>query len=173
MQQRRYMHQISIRGLLISWLLIITTYHTGAIAGSKSVKLSEMFVAPRYTITYPDHWVDYPSSYDRNSLIIYNQEQPAIHTGVAPLYMIKTNINISLEEDLEMGVIAEKIEQVIVDGRVGVRIWAETESDFPNVISTLIPISDWEVISISSFYSLENQYAESAILQVHDSLTLQ
>jgi|GEM_PF-1919243 len=131
----------------------------------------------RFSITYPDHWMLIEQSDD--SLMIYNQ--PPLPGGAAPPYMIKTTAGIlpvSLGEALqpdeydEEYTISQYVEEVVVNGRLAVRVWNESRGDFRNSVVTYFPLNDRETAYIISFYSTENEAAEPAILWVHGSFEL-
>jgi hypothetical protein len=134
---------------------------------------------PRFTVTYPDHWFEY-SNNQRDYVIIYNQRTSGAYSETAPPYLIKTDAslqNTSLREALQIyrdqPGRARRIEEVVINGRLGVRAWEDSEGwAFPNVLITYIPTGDAEVFTIASYYSRQNQYAEAAILRVHDSVQL-
>ncbi|MBD1911113.1 MULTISPECIES: PsbP-related protein [unclassified Leptolyngbya] len=136
----------------------------------------------RFSITYPDHWMITQQSTD--FLIIFNQ--PLIPGGgYAPPYMIKTDIGIQpfpMEESLrgresgermpsEFGEtpVSRRMETVVVNEREAVRVWQDGGETFRNIVITYIPVSDRETAYLSSFYNVQNQAAEAAILQVHNS----
>lgn len=132
----------------------------------------------RFSLSYPNHWMVTQNS--DNYVMIYNQTPPTVGGDVAPTYLIKTDASFmttTLREAIQPyhdePERIRQIEEVVVNGRLGVRIWEASDGwDFPNTLITYIPISDQEVAYVASYYSLENQFAEAAILQVHDSLVL-
>ena len=132
----------------------------------------------RFSINYPDHWIVTDNRNDY--VVIYNQQPPATGGGEAPPYMIKTDISIqpiSLREALRIyedePERVKRVEEVTINGRLGVRIWEESEGwDFPNSLITYIPVSHSEVASVVSFYGAENQAAERAIIQMHNTFKL-
>ncbi len=134
---------------------------------------------PRFTVTYPDHWIEY-SNNQTDYVIIYNQRIPAIHGGTAPPYLIKTDLFIQnadlrdiLQADQEEPSPTRRAEVVTVNGRPGVRVWEATPGlDFPHLLATYLPMGNGEVFTIVSYYSCQNQYAEAAILRLHDSVQL-
>lgn len=132
----------------------------------------------RFSLTYPNHWMVTRNS--NNYVIIYNQTPPQVGGNIASPYLIKTDASFmetSLREAIqpyhdEPGRV-RRIEEVVVNGRLGVRIWEASEGwDFPNTLITYVPVSDQEIAFVASYYSLENQFAEAAILRLHDSLVL-
>jgi len=138
-----------------------------------------------FSVTYPDHWMITSQSPD--FVMIFNQ-QPLAGGGEAPPYMIKTDIGIqpiSLEEilqgmevgeqvppDFVEGPISRRIEMVVVAGRDAARVWEEGGETFPNSVVTYVPMNDQETAYVASFYNIQNQAAESAILQLHNSFEL-
>ncbi|MFH7242309.1 MAG: hypothetical protein ACHWZW_05600 [Spirulina sp.] len=134
---------------------------------------------PRFTVAYPDHWFEY-SNNQRDYVIIYNQRPTEAYSETAPPYLIKTDLSIqntSLRDALQMyrdePGRARRIEEVTINGRLGVRVWEDSQGwAFPNVLITYIPLDDREVLTIASYYSRQNQDAEAAILRVHDSVQL-
>lgn len=167
-------------GLVFSLLLVAPMGPGAAIANPQISQRTEargVSTTSRFTITYPDHWLE-TSNNNRDYVIIYNQPPPAFGGQEAPPYMIKTDVglqNISLRQALQIyrdepGRVRQ-IQEVTVNGRLGVRVWESSEGwDFPDSIITYIPMSDSAVIYAISFYSRQNQYAEPAILGVHNSL---
>jgi hypothetical protein len=129
----------------------------------------------RFSIDYPDHWIVTDNRNDY--VIIYNQSPPQMGGGEAPPYMIKTDISVqqtSLREALSTYENepdrVRRIEEVTINGRLGVRVWGESEGwAFPNSLITYIPVSDREVAYVISFYSPENQAAERAIIQMQNT----
>ena len=131
----------------------------------------------RFSITYPDHWILIERSDD--SLMIYNQ--PPLPGGAAPPYMIKTMAAIlprSLRDTLQPDeydaeyTISRYVEEVVINGRLAVRVWVESNGDFQNSVTTYFPLNDRETAYIISYYSTENQAAEPAIIRVHGSFEL-
>lgn len=146
------------------------------VSSFSSVK--ETVTSRRFSVDYPDHWILTQNS--EEYVIIYNQRPSQASTGEAPPYMIKSDVSI-LRTCLREALLAyedepeqvQRIEAVTVSGRSGVRVWVESEGwDFPNSLTTFVPLSESEVVHISSFYSPENHAAEDAILQMHDTLRL-
>ncbi|WP_198805267.1 hypothetical protein [Leptolyngbya sp. BL0902] len=154
--------------------LAATTPQTNLVASIQGTSST-----PRFTVTYPDHWFEY-SNNQRDYVIIYNQRTSGAYRETAPPYLIKTDASIqstSLREALQVyrdqPGRARRIEEVVINGRLAVRVWEDSEGwAFPNVLITYIPTGEAEVFTIASYYSRQNQYAEAAILQVHASVQL-
>jgi len=137
----------------------------------------------RFSITYPPHWVVIDSS--DTGLILMNQTPPTFGGGVAPPFMIKTDVAfvpLPLESVLpvtEVGVQAsefdqdliayQRVERRVVDGISSVQIWAESRGDFPNSITTYIAVNPTETAYVVSFYNAENSFAEAAIVPMQES----
>lgn len=67
----------------------------------------------------------------------------------------------------------QRIELVEINGQPGLRVWEESEGwDFPNSLITYVPIGDREIACVVSFYNPENQTAEDAIIQMHNTLRI-
>ena len=179
------MSRIPSLGLLISLLLVAPMWPDIATASPPLGQRAEskgVSTTSRFTITYPDHWIE--ASNHQSAVVIYNQQPPAVGGGVfSSLYVIKTDAqveNMSLREALQgyrdgsSQSQVRRIEEVTINGRLGVRLWLilAEEWDIGHSIVTYIPVSDRAVIYVVSYYYEENQFAEPAILQVHDSLRL-
>lgn len=175
-----------LRGITLALCLSLISIPTFAInvaahpakGESAGIRVKATVTTQRFSVSYPDHWM--VTRRDGDFVIIYNQRPPEMGGGEAPPYMIKTDVSFqptSLREaladytrDPER---VRKIEEVTVNGRLGVRIWEESEGwDFRNSLITYIPVSDREVAYVISFYSLENQYAEQAIIQMQNTFKL-
>jgi len=141
------------------------------------LRTKETVTSRRFSVDYPNHWMVTQNNDDY--VIIYNQPPPDVTiTDETPPYMIKTDVTVqpnSLREAI-LGFGSEpydiqRIEIVTVNGRPGLRLWEESQGgDFPNSLITYIPINNREIASIASFYSRENQAAEDAIIQMHNTL---
>ncbi|MBE9156182.1 hypothetical protein IQ265_04960 [Nodosilinea sp. LEGE 06152] len=140
-------------------------------------RTKETVTSQRFSVDYPDHWIVTQNYNDY--IIIYNQRSSGVATanGTSP-YLIKTDIAIQPHSlrDAILGIGNEpediqRIELVEINGQPGLRVWEESEGwDFPNTLITYVPIGDREIAYIVSFYSSENQAAEDAIIQMHNTL---
>lgn len=175
------MSRLSSLGLLIPLLLVAPLWPDIAAASPPLGQMAEskgVSTTSRFTITYPDHWIE--ASNNQGSVVIYNQQFQEVGSSIFPsLYMIKTDANlqnISLRQALQSHRDrssqdqVRRTEEVTINGRLGVRLWLYEDLTMSNSIVTYIPVSDRAVIHVASFYYEENQFAEPAILQVHDSL---
>ncbi|MEP0926376.1 MULTISPECIES: hypothetical protein, partial [Cyanophyceae] len=113
-------------------------------------------------------------------LLLTNQCPGSTTTGATSPYLIKTDVSVQPHSlrDAILGIGDEpeniqRIELVEINGQSGLRVWEESEGwDFPNSLITYVPIGDREIAYIVSFYSSENQAAEDAIIQMHNTLRL-
>jgi hypothetical protein len=151
--------------------------HTAATAPQRLSPKERTVNTSQFSLHYPDHWII--SSASDDYIIIYNQEPPQIGGGVAPLYMIKTDVSIrsGAFENFpypSRGGIQKtvRVQNLTLDGQEALRIWYENDGDFQNTIVTYIRLNSFETASIASYYSTENQAAEAAIEGVHDSFKL-
>lgn len=125
-----------------------------------------------YSVSFPSHWIIYDRS--ETSLILYNQT-PGFGGGIAPTYMVKTDIAfvpVSLESMMQSSIEygdggSQRQESLTINGFASVRTWTTDASDFSNSISTCLQIAPEETACISSFYNEENVFAEPAILEIH------
>jgi hypothetical protein len=118
---------------------------------------------------------------ESDPLIIYNQEPPRLGGGIAPPFMIKTDINVipgRINEISKLDPRASrkrtvKVQRITISGQPAIREWwDEGELSFPNGITTYIPTQGNETIALFSFYNPRNQAAESAILRLHNTMKL-
>lgn len=163
-------------------LMVIPTCAMQAIAqpakGESIIfRTKETVTSQRFSVDYPDHWSI--TQNDNDYVIIHNQRPAGVTTtGATSQYLIKTDVSIQPHSlrDAILGIGNEpediqRIELVEISGQSGLRVWEESEGwDFPNSLITYVPIGDREVAYIVSFYSPENQAAEDAIIQMHNTL---
>lgn len=166
---------------MLSFLLIAPMWLSTATASPQIEQRTEtkrISTTSRFTITYPDHWIETQNS--RDYVIIYNQQSQRVGGGLfTSLYMIKTDVslqNMSLRQALQSHRdnprSVNRTEEVTVNGRLGVRLWLYEDLTGTDSIVTYIPLSESTLVYIVSFYYKENQFAEPAILQVHNSLRI-
>jgi hypothetical protein len=104
-------------------------------------RTKETVTSQRFSVDYPDHWS--VTQNDNDYVIIYNQRPAGVTTtGATSLYLIKTDVSIQPNS--------------LRDAILGI-------GDEPEDIQRI------ELVEIN-FYSSENQAAEDAIIQMHNTL---
>ena len=195
---------ISITLLSVAMIPIITEQDSSGIANSSIVEAQKnalpqatikvvqaenrqikTFANSLFKIQYPSNWFLQDSSSDYNQgttpvvLILLNQP-PRIGSGLAPVFLIKTQISIQKESFAQtlskvgysrMSGYHQILSQqkINLNSMQAVRTSIFMGEDFSNFIQTTIRYSDRETASIISFYNPRNVDAEEAIIKLHNS----
>jgi len=195
---------VSITLLSLPMISIITEQDSSVIANSSIVEAQKnalpqtaikivqaanrqikIFTNSLFEIQYPSNWFlqDYSPDYKQGAtpvvLILLNQP-PRIGSGLAPVFLIKTDISIqkkSFAQALsEVGysrmsgyhqILSQQ--KINLNSMQAVRTSIFMGGDFSNSIVTTIRYTDRETVTIISFYNPRNLDAEEAIINLHNS----
>lgn len=147
---------------------------------SQSNSASEkLFSTRKFSIRYPANWVIQDQG--EANLIVYNQRPAQRGGGVAPAFMVKTDVtfapggfeNYNPPQQRNPDIEVVRTQKLTINGRQAVRLWTVGGDAFSNAIVTFIQYSDQETAIVVSFYNSPNRKsAEPLIQKIHASFKL-
>lgn len=154
-------------------------------ARDSTTRRFEIFSNRKFSIRYPVNWIVYDQS--RDYLILYNQRPPQRGGGVAPPFVIKTDVaflpggfenyaspkshNSDIRRNPDIQIV--RTQRLTINGRQAIREWINGGDAFSNSIITYIQYSNEETAIVISYYNSPNRKsAEPIIQEIHASFKI-